>query len=278
MLSGRARLAGVIGWPVSHSRSPLLHNHWLSRYRIDGAYVPLPVAPGRLEVALRGLQAAGFAGVNVTVPHKQAAALLCDRLDGPAAQTGSVNTLVFESSGTIAGSSSDGGGFVASLRGAGVEPAAGPVLLLGAGGAALAIAAALRAAGVGAVRVANRTRARAEALAQRIGEVTVLDWQAWPNRLDDLALLVNTTSLGMDGFPPLAADLAGAPSGLAVADIVYQPRETALLRQARVRGLSAVEGLDMLAHQAVAGFSAWFGTTPVVDREVLDLLAAAATG
>lgn len=270
-LTGQARLAGVIGWPVSHSRSPLLHNHWLARYGIDGAYVPLAVAPGQLQTALRGLQAAGFAGVNVTVPHKHAAAALCDTLDASASAAGSVNTLVFRADGCIAGSSTDGQGFVASLRAAGIDPAAGPALLLGAGGAACSIAAALLACGA-SVRVANRTRERAEALARAQPGVTLAPWPTWSGQLHDVALLVNTTSLGMAGQAPLPADLSQAPTGLVVADIVYAPRETRLLAQARARGLRTVGGIGMLLHQAVPGFTAWFGVRPVVDDEVLALL------
>ena len=274
MITASGRLAGVIGHPVSHSRSPLLHNHWLSRYGIDGAYVPLPVRPEQLGVALRGLQAAGFAGANVTVPHKQAVAAFCDELDAAAARTGSVNTLVFTPDGRRLGRSTDGAGFLASLDAAGVDATAGPALLLGAGGAALAVAAALLARGV-PVLVANRTRARSEALAQRLGTgVAVLDWTAWTAALADVALLVNTSSLGMHGQPPLPFDLARAGPGLVVADIVYVPLETVLLADARARGLRTVGGLGMLLHQAVPGFAAWFGVTPVVDDEVTALLAA----
>ena len=253
-----------------------MHNRWLARYGIDGAYVPLPVAPAALETALRGLQAAGFAGVNVTVPHKQAAASLCDSLDAAAAMTGSANTLVFAPDGGIFGSSSDGAGFIASLRASGVDPCAGPALLLGAGGAARAIAASLLACGV-AVTVANRTTARGEALAHALPGVTLAAWQDWPVRLADAALLVNATSLGMTGhgmeaLAPLEADLSRATPGLTVADIVYAPRETALLAQARARGLRTVEGTGMLLHQAAAGFAAWFGVVPDCDDEMVALL------
>ncbi len=276
-LSGRARLAGVIGWPVAHSLSPLLHNHWLQRYRIDGAYVPLAVAPGSLETALRGLHASGFAGVNVTAPHKQAAAALCDRLDAASRAAGSANTLSFGADGGIAGSSSDGQGFVASLRAEGVDPAAGPVLLLGAGGAARAIAGALLACGA-RVRVANRTTERARALARDRPGITPVCWSDWEGQLGEAALLVNATALGMAGQDPLPADLSRASAGLVVADIVYAPRETALLAQARARGLRTVEGIGMLAHQAVPGFRAWFGVQPTVDEAVLSLLSVEATG
>ncbi len=276
-LSGRARLAGLIGWPVAHSLSPLLHNHWLARYGIDGAYVPLAVPPGSLLTALRGLQASGFAGVNVTVPHKQAAASLCDELDAASRAAGSANTLSFGADGRIAGSSSDGQGFVASLRADGVDPAAGPVLLLGAGGAARAIAGALCACGTQVV-VANRTAERARALARDLPGITPIAWAAWGDRLGGTALLVNTTTLGMAGQDPLPADLSRASPDLVVADIVYAPRETALLAQARARGLRTVEGIGMLAHQAVPGFTAWFGVQPTVDAAVLSLLTAGVPG
>lgn len=272
MLTGRGRLAGIVGWPVSHSRSPLLHNFWLARHHLDGAYVPLPVAPGRLGAALRGLQAAGFAGVNVTVPHKQAAAALCSRLEDSARRTGSANTLVFGPDGDIVGSSTDGAGFLGSLRAEGIDPPPGPALLLGAGGAARAIAAALLGCHV-PVAVANRTRSRAEALQSALPGVSLAAWEDWPERLDRFGLLVNTTSLGMTGQPPLAADLSRAAPVLVVADIVYSPRETALLAQARGRGLRTVEGIGMLLHQAAPGFAAWFGVWPTVDAEVLRLLA-----
>ena len=280
MITGAARLAGVVGHPVSQSRSPLLHNFWLARHRVDGAYVPLAVAPDRLEPALRGLQAAGFAGLNVTVPHKQAVVALCDELDEAASRTGSVNTLVFAGDGRCLGRSTDGGGFLASLQAAGIDIAQaagnGPALLLGAGGAALAIAAALLARGV-PVLVTNRTRARSAALVDKLrgpgGGIGLVEWEHWPDRLGEAGLLVNTTSLGMVGQPPLPADLSRAGSHLVVADIVYVPEETTLLAAARARGLVTVGGLGMLLHQAVPGFAAWFGVTPVVDDEVTRLLA-----
>ncbi len=271
MLTGRARLAGIVGWPVSHSRSPLLHNFWLARHRLDGAYVPLPVAPGRLEAALTGLQAAGFAGVNVTVPHKQAAAALCSRLENSARQTGSANTLVFGPDGAITGSSTDGAGFIASLSAAGIDPPPGPALLLGAGGAARAIAAALLERGI-AVVVANRTASNAASLLDALPGVRLAGWQDWHEQLNRFGLLVNTTSLGMTGQPPLAADLSRAAPALVVADIVYSPQQTALLAQARRRGLRTVEGIGMLLHQAAPGFAAWFGVWPTVDAEVRHLL------
>ena len=270
MISANARLAGILGWPVSHSRSPRLHNFWLARHGIDGAYVPLPVAPENFALAVRGLRAAGFAGANVTIPHKEAAFALCDTLAESARRTGSVNTLVFHDTG-IEGASTDGYGFIANLRAHGVVPG-GPALLLGAGGAARAIAVALRDAGT-PVTLANRTETRATALAAEIPGVRVIPWHQRAAALAGHALLVNTTSLGMQGHAAREIDLAAAPSRLAVADIVYAPLETQLLAAARARGLTAVPGLGMLLHQAVPGFAAWFGVTPEVDAEVFTMAA-----
>ncbi len=272
MITGAARLAGVIGWPVAQSRSPVLHNAWLARHAIDGAYVPLAVAPDDFATAVAGLRAAGFRGANVTIPHKQAAFAVCDMVDHSARQAGAVNTLVF-SEGGIAGSNTDGGGFLANLRAQGMAPDAGPALILGAGGAARAIAAALLAGGV-AVTVTNRSADRATTLAAALPGLRVLPWEHRNAALADQALLINTTSAGMAGLPALDIDLAAAPASMAVADIVYVPRETPLLRQAASHGLRTVGGLGMLLHQAVPGFAAWFGVTPVVDAAIVALVSA----
>ncbi len=272
MITGAARLAGVIGWPVAQSRSPVLHNAWLARHGIDGAYVPLAVAPPDFATAVAGLRAAGFRGANVTIPHKQAAFAVCDTVDASARQAGAVNTLVFTAEG-IAGSNTDGSGFLANLRAHGVAPAAGPALILGAGGAARAIAAALLGCGV-AVTITNRSPDRAAALASALPELHVLPWNNRNVALAKHALLINTTSAGMAGLPALDIDLTRAPAALAVADIVYVPRETPLLRQAAARGLRTVGGLGMLLHQAVPGFAAWFGVTPVVDDAIVALVSA----
>ena len=265
ILSAKARVAGIIGWPVSHSRSPRLHGFWLERHQVDGAYVPLPIRPEHFALAVRGLVAAGFAGSNVTAPHKLAAFAICDRVEDSARRAGAVNTLVFRD-GTITGGNTDGAGFVANLRAHGVDPAC-PVLLLGAGGAARAIAAALQDVGA-TVTIANRTPARAEALARDLPGLRLLAWEQRTAALSDHALVVNTTSLGMAGHDKLALGLDRAPQTLAVADIVYVPLETPLLAAARARGLRAVEGLGMLLYQARAGFEAWFGVQPTVDDEL----------
>lgn len=272
MVTGAARVAGVIGWPVAHSRSPRLHNHWLSRHGIDGAYVPLPVPPASLATAVRGLHAAGFRGLNVTLPHKVAVMDLCDALDDAARRTGAVNTLVFGEGG-IEGRNTDGAGFLASLGAELGAPPPGPALLLGAGGGARAIAAALAGQGV-AVTVCNRSPARAEALAAALPGVQTLPWDRRAPALADHALLVNTTQLGMAGQPPLDLSLGAAHPALVVADIVYVPLETPLLVAARARGLRTVGGIGMLLHQAAPGFAAWFGITPTVDRALQDAVLA----
>lgn len=262
-ITGKARVAGVFGWPVGHSRSPLLHNHWLDRHGIDGAYIPLPTPPEDFAAAVRGVMAAGFAGANVTIPHKEAAFALCDERDAAAERAGAVNTLVFRD-GRILGSNTDGYGFMENLRAhaPGWRPGAGPAVLLGAGGAARAIAAALLDAGVPELVLVNRTAARAQALADALGGPVQVATEA---PLAGAALLVNTTSLGMTGQPPLDIDLTPLPAHAVVADAVYVPLETALITAARARGLAVVPGLGMLLHQARPGFRAWFGTDPVVD-------------
>ncbi|MGH6954195.1 MAG: shikimate dehydrogenase [Alphaproteobacteria bacterium] len=269
--SGKARLAGVMGWPIAHSRSPLLHGHWLERYGIDGAYVPLAVRPSDLRVALRALPALGIAGVNVTVPHKEAALGHLDGLDEIARRLGAVNTVVVAQDGRLEGRNSDGFGFMANLRDK--APAwradAGPAVMLGAGGAARAIGFALVAAGVPELRIANRTPARAAALARDLGvQCRVLDWSARAEALADAALLVNATSLGMAGQAALELDLERLATDAVVDDIVYAPLETELLEAARARGNVVVDGLGMLLHQARPAFRAFFGVDPEVTAEL----------
>ena len=272
LLSGHARLAGVFGHPVTHSRSPRLHGFWLQRYGIDGAYIPLGVAPSGFAAAVRALVDLGFRGANVTIPHKLAAFEICDAVAPFARRAGAVNTLIFRD-GRIEGSNTDGFGFLESIREAapGWRADAGPAVLLGAGGAARAIAAALLDAGAPRVTLVNRTAAKAEALARDLGgPIHVADRPP----LEGAALLVNTTSLGMQGQPGLEVDLAPLSASAVVADIVYVPLETRLLAAARARGLVAVDGLGMLLHQARPGFEAWFGVAPQVDQTLRDEVAA----
>ncbi len=271
MLSGRSRIAGVMGWPVAHSRSPRLHGYWLWQYGIDGAYVPLPVRPEQFAAALRALPMLGFAGVNVTVPHKEAALGAVDRSDSAARRIGAVNTIVVALDGTLDGRNSDGFGFTENLR-AGVpgwSPKAGPAVILGAGGAARAVAVALLDGSVPEIRIVNRTTERAERLSGDIGgPFRVYGWADRANALGDAALLVNTTTLGMSGQPPLVLTLDRLPTTAVVNDIVYSPLETALLAAAKARGNRVVDGLGMLLHQARPGFAAWFGVEPAVTPEL----------
>jgi len=271
MLSGRSRIAGVIGWPVSHSRSPRLHGYWLRTYGIDGAYIPLPVKAEQFTAALRALPLLGFAGANVTVPHKEAALKVVDRSDSAARRIGAVNTIVVAPDGTLDGSNSDGFGFMENLR-AGApawSPQAGPAVILGAGGAARAIAVALLDGGVPEIRIVNRTSDRANQLSKDIGgPFRVYGWADRASALGDAALLVNTTTLGMSGQPALELALDRLPTMAVVNDIVYSPLETMLLAAARTRGNPVVDGLGMLLHQARPGFAAWFGVAPVVTPEL----------
>ena len=276
-LSGAAKLAGVIGWPVAHSLSPRLHGHWLERYGIDGAYLPLPVRPEDFETALHGLVAAGFRGLNVTVPHKEAAKRACDSLDEAARRMGAVNTIVVVD-GSLQGSNSDGFGFVENLR-AGCpawQADSGPALVLGAGGAARAVIVALADLGVPEIRLANRTGSRAEALAEDLGveRVRIVDWSQRAEACDGAAALINTTSLGLVGQPPLEIALDALPETALVHDIVYKPLETPLLVAARARGNPVVDGLGMLLHQARPGFEAWFGVAPEVDDALREFVLA----
>ncbi|MGB8842225.1 MAG: shikimate dehydrogenase [Aliidongia sp.] len=264
----RFGLAGVMGWPVGHSRSPALHGYWLKRYGIAGAYVPLAVPPDGLQQALRALPILGFAGCNVTVPHKESAFRTVDHTDAAARRTGSVNLVIVRPDGTLEGRSTDGYGFIENLRQSAPQwvPGRGPVMLIGAGGAARAIAAALLDAGETRLRIVNRTDARAAALAQDFGAAV----EPWPWALRTVAatachLLVNATILGMTGQNPLPLDLALLPKKSIVCDIVYVPLETPLLAAARARGNFTVDGLGMLLHQARPAFASWFGLDPAVD-------------
>ncbi len=265
------RVAGLIGWPVSQSRSPMLHGHWLAEHNIPGAYVPLPVAPGKLADALRGLVALGFAGANVTLPHKEEAARLVDRVDPVGQRMGAINLIVVEPDGTLSGYNKDGYGFIESLREG--HPAwradAGPAVVLGAGGGARSVVVSLLDEGAPSVRLLNRTRARAEQLkAEFGGAIEVIDWEARDEALAGAALLVNTTTQGMTGQPPLEISLDALPTAALVSDIVYNPLIPPLLAAARARGNPIVGGLGMLLHQARPAFEKWFGVLPSVTPEL----------
>ncbi len=277
-VTGRSRIAGIFGWPVEHSRSPVIHNYWLAAHGIDGVYVPFAVRPPALPAALAALPALGILGVNLTIPHKEAALELLDQVDPRAARIGAVNTVHVDVDGRLLGYNSDGQGFVDGLRASCPDwaPQAGPAVVLGAGGAARAIVAALDDAGVPEIRIVNRTGARAHALIAALGG-TGLVAEAWERRnlaLDGAALLVNATSLGMAGQPQLEIALDALPETAVVADIVYVPLETPLLAAARARGHRVVDGLAMLLYQARFGFRLWFGQDPVVDDSLRDHVAA----
>jgi shikimate dehydrogenase len=270
------RAAGVMGWPVAHSRSPALHGFWLRAHGVAGAYLPFPVPPDRLTAALRGLAALGFAGCNVTVPHKEAVLALVDAADATARRIGAVNLVVVRPDLSLEGRNTDAYGFLANLRQScpGWRAEAGPAVVLGAGGAARAVLVALGDAGCPEIRLLNRSRGRAEALQALGGAVGVMDWEQRAGALEGAALLVNTTSLGMQGQPPLDLDLGALPRPAVVADLVYVPLETPLLAAARARGHAAVDGLGMLLHQAVPSFAAWFGIRPEVTAALRAEIAA----
>ena len=270
-LSGRAKLAGVFGWPVAHSRSPRLHGFWLERHAIDGAYLPFAVRPENLAAALNALPVLGLRGVNLTVPHKEAALGLVDRASEEARRIGAVNTIVVDGDGGLEGRNTDGYGFLAHLKASapGWRSASGPAVLLGAGGAARAIAVALIEAGVPELRLVNRTADRAAGLAKALsGNIAPVPWQDRNLALAGAALLVNSTTLGMVGQPPLDIDLSRLPRKAPVYDIVYAPLETPLLAAARARGHPCIDGIGMLLHQARPGFAAWFGVEPEVTAEL----------
>jgi len=273
-ITGRTRLAGIMGWPVSHSRSPALHNFWLDEYGIDGAYVPLPVQPEQLERALRALPSLGFRGANLTLPHKEAALAIVDRVDPLASRIGAVNTVVVMPDGSLEASNTDAFGFRENLRDCAPDwdPREGPAVVLGAGGSARAVTASLTELRVPVIRLVNRTVERAEALARDLGglgtRISVHPWEAREEVLDGAGLLVNTTSLGMTGAPELRIDLSLLPLAAIVVDIVYVPLDTPLLAEARQRGNRTVDGLGMLLHQGRPGFEAWFGTPVRVTREL----------
>jgi shikimate dehydrogenase len=275
MVSGQARIAGVLGWPVAHSLSPRLHGVWLAKYGIDGAYIPLPVRPEDVVEALRMLPKMGFRGANVTVPHKEAACRAVDRRTDRAHRIGAVNTVIVEEDGALLGDNTDGYGFLENLRqGAPAwSAAAGRAVVLGAGGAARGVVAALIDAGVPEVVVLNRTAERARRLAAEMGPAVTGDvLDAAPDWLGDCHLLVNTTSVGMAGGTASAGgtivDLEMLAAGAIVNDIVYTPLVTPFLEAARRTGHHVVDGLGMLLHQARPGFKAWFGVAPEVDEDL----------
>jgi shikimate dehydrogenase len=261
-------LAGVIGQPIAHSRSPALHSYWLRRYDIKGHYIPMDISQSDLKQALEMLPRFGFVGLNVTIPHKETVLALADVVTDRAALIGAANTLIFRKDGRIHADNTDGSGFMANLRqhAPNWQPAAGPAAVFGAGGAARAVIAALIEVGVPQVRLANRTRPRAEALRSDFGaKVVVHDWVQAANMIDGAAVVVNTTSLGMTGKPQFRVPLEALAPGTLVTDLVYTPLKTQFLIEAEEQRCHVVDGLGMLLHQAAPGFERWFGHRPEVD-------------
>jgi shikimate dehydrogenase len=268
--------ACVIGWPIEHSRSPIIHGYWLRMLGIDGSYTREPVKPEDLAAFLASLGERGLAGCNVTVPHKEAALTLADERDAAAAAIGAANTLWLDG-GRLYASNTDAYGFMTylGLKAPQWARCDAPVLILGAGGAARAIVHGFLQAGVARVRVCNRSRGRSEELARHFGSrVEAWDWDARNDAARDAGVIVNTTTLGMKGAGDPGIDFAGVQADTVVSDIVYVPLETAFLAAARARGLSTVDGLGMLLHQAVPGFEKWFGVRPDVTDSLYELVRA----
>ncbi|MBT8168411.1 shikimate dehydrogenase [Phaeobacter gallaeciensis] len=268
MTEHKIPLAGVIGHPIVHSRSPRLHRHWLQTYGLDGHYIPMDVAPENLEQVLRSLPKAGFVGVNITVPHKEAVMQIADQITDRATLIGAANTLIFLPDGKIHADNTDGYGFMENLR-AGApdwDPTSGPAVVLGAGGASRAVVSALCEVGVPEIILTNRTRLRADKLREDFGQrIRVVEWVQAGNVIEEAKLVVNTTSLGMMGQRELRVPLDGLQKDAVVTDLVYAPLKTNLLLEAEEAGCVTVDGLGMLLHQAVPGFERWFGERPAVD-------------
>lgn len=265
-------IAGLLGWPVAHSRSPVIHNHWIARYGLLGRYVLFGVQPPDLAAALRGLSVLGMRGCNVTTPHKQAVMALIDEIDPLAKRIGAINTIVVCEDGSLRGFNNDGNGFVQSVRDAQPqwEPRSGPIAIVGAGGAARAVIASLAVQGAHEIRVVNRTYERAKALADAFGPpVTAVRFDERERAIEDVALVVNATNQGMAGQPPLDLGLSRLAPKAIVGDVIYVPQETPLLSAARMRGNPTVNGLGMLLNQARPAFHAWFGVLPDITPELL---------
>lgn len=268
MSENRIPLAGVIGTPIAHSKSPQIHTHWLKTHGLRGHYIPMDVATDDLETVLRTLPKMGFVGVNITVPHKEKVLEIADLITDRATLIGAANTIIFRKDGKIHADNTDGVGFIQNLRqnAPNWDPKSGPAAMLGAGGAARAVISALLEVGVPEIMISNRTRVRADALKTEFGKrLVVVDWVQAGNMMDEAAMVVNTTSLGMLGKPPLRVPLDGLRKGTLVTDLVYAPLKTRLLAEAELIGCETVDGLGMLLHQAVPAFERWFGVRPEVD-------------
>jgi shikimate dehydrogenase len=264
-------LAAVIGHPIAHSKSPQVHGHWLRTYGLAGHYIPMDVTPDNLETVLRAMHKMGFVGANVTIPHKERALEIADQVTDRATLIGAANTLIFHEDGKILADNTDGYGFIQNLRQHAPEwdPASGPAVVLGAGGAARAVVASLLDVGVPEILITNRTRVRAEQLRDDFGaRLKVVEWVQAGTILSEGATVVNTTSLGMTGKAELKVPLDGLKASALVTDLVYTPLKTQLLLEAEAKGCTTVDGLGMLLHQAVPGFERWFGPRPEVTDEL----------
>ncbi len=261
-----------MGWPVGHSRSPIIHNHWIAEHSLRGSYVLLPVAPETLEQALRALPVLGFSGCNLTIPHKVAAMSIVDQIDPLAQRIGAINCIVVETDGSLSGCNTDAFGYIQSLRDArpNWQANAGPALVLGAGGAARAVIAGLLDSGVPSIRLTNRSPDKTQELVAAFGpQVVAVAWAERHAAVEDVALVVNTTNLGMQGQPELDLNLSVLSPQALVSDVIYAPLETPLLAAARLRGNSTVNGLGMLLNQARPAFNAWFGVMPTISNALL---------
>ncbi|MDR1967103.1 MAG: shikimate dehydrogenase [Burkholderiaceae bacterium] len=274
-MPARFLLAAVMGWPVMHSRSPLLHNYWFRQHGLAGTYVPLAIEPGRLGDALHALRPLGFAGCNLTIPHKQAAMSIVDEVDAVARRIGAISCVTVRDDGSLAGSNNDGYGFIQHLRQSCPcwRADAAAAVVLGAGGGARAVCDALMQEGVSEIRVINRTLERAQHLAADFGSpLLALPWRERNDALAGAGIIVNTTSQGMVGQEPLDIRLDAAPSSALAYDIIYVPLETPFLAVARQRGLATLNGLGMLLHQGRPAWKSWFGIETAVTDELRTLL------
>ncbi|MBH68028.1 MAG: shikimate dehydrogenase [Rhodospirillaceae bacterium] len=271
-----AVVAGISGWPVKHSRSPRIHNYWIKKYGIDGVYIPLPITPNNAFDAFRSLPGLGIVGLNVTTPHKETAYKAVDEVDEWAEQLKAVNTIAIRN-GLLYGTNTDAYGFIEALLEAypNWSASSGPAVVLGAGGAARAVVAALGAEGAPAIRVLNRTMKRAEKLCEDLRQPAIpIPWAKREKSIEGAKLVVNTTVLGMVGQPSLDIELSNLEADAVVVDIVYNPLETPFLKKARSRGNIGIDGLGMLLHQARPGFKEWFGTEPEVDSKLREYVLA----
>lgn len=273
-MSNKIPLAGVIGSPIAHSKSPNLHGFWLKRHNIKGHYVHLDVAQSDLEEVLRAMPKMGFVGANVTIPHKETVLSIADSVTDRAALIGAANTLIFKEDGKLHADNTDGYGFVENLRAnSDWDPKAGPAAVFGAGGAARAVIASLIDVGVTEIRLSNRTRLRSDALKAEFGKkITVYEWVQAGSMLEGAMTVVNTTSLGMIGKPEFKVPLDALSPKAVVTDLVYTPLRTAFLEKAAKNGCQTVDGLGMLIHQAAPGFERWFGQRPEIDDETRQVL------